>query len=68
MTPNEMLAELQGTKCRCGREKTVGQSFCFPCYMRLPRYLRTALYQKIGHGYEISYESACKLLGAVINV
>jgi hypothetical protein len=62
-TPAEMLAELRGTTCRCGREKDRMKSFCLPCFMRLPRYLRTALYKRIGTGYETAYESAVKILG-----
>jgi len=66
-TPNteEIRAELFGTTCRCGREKKERQSFCFPCYMRLPRYLRTALYKRLGAGYEEMYKSALKLLFGV---
>jgi hypothetical protein len=64
-TTEEIRAELFSTTCRCGREKEARKSFCFPCYMRLPRYLRTALYKRLGAGYEEMYQSALKLLFVV---
>jgi hypothetical protein len=56
------LGVLYSETCQCEREKREGNAFCFKCYIRLPRYLRTALYQPIGNGFEQAYDDSCRQL------
>ncbi len=58
------ITELKSDECQCGRSKKPGLSFCPRCFYLLPPYMRTDLYQKIGHGYEESYDLAVKFLNA----
>jgi hypothetical protein len=55
---NELLQELQGTVCRCGRNKQARQTFCGGCYRALPRAMQLALYRRFGSGYEEAYAAA----------
>jgi hypothetical protein len=62
MTPEEMLEELRGLRCRCGLVKVPRQTFCRKCFYALPPAFRRALYLKFGHGYEDAYTAACSAL------
>lgn len=62
---SQLLKELDSKTCRCGRDKTRQQTFCKPCYWSLPAEMRTALYRRLGHGYEEAYEAAVGYLDAV---
>jgi hypothetical protein len=57
-----LIAELMGVVCRCGKPKARGNTFCRACYLSLPMDARTALYKKIGEGYEDAYQRACEML------
>lgn len=61
-TVDDLLRELAGPLCRCGRPKRTRETFCASCYHRLPTHLRRALYQRIGQGYEEAYEAAIDYL------
>ncbi len=53
-----LVAELQGTACRCGASKKAKQTFCRACYFALPKGQREALYHRVGNGYEAAYAAA----------
>jgi len=57
-----LIAELAGVRCRCGRVKRPGQTFCRPCFYILPRQLRGRLYRRVGDGYEETYTAALRIL------
>lgn len=59
-----LLMELNGEKCRCRRRKKSGYSLCGICYAKLPQDVKTALWRKIGHGYEEAYQKAVEALDA----
>jgi hypothetical protein len=61
----DLLRELAGTTCRCGRPKRGRQTFCLDCYVRLTPPRRRALYSLIGEGYEEAYADAVASLGEV---
>lgn len=54
----ELVEELRGTSCVCGRAKASGNTFCGACYRRLPQDMRRALYRRLGRGYEEAYAAA----------
>lgn len=58
----ELLAELRGTKCQCGKKKQARRTFCARCYYALPGQMRQDLYHLFGHGYEDSYATAMRCL------
>jgi hypothetical protein len=58
-----LVRELAGPVCRCGRPKSARRTFCSRCYYRLPPQLRSALYRRIGEGYEEAYAAAVAALG-----
>jgi len=62
MTPEQMIEELLGLRCRCGGVKVPRQTFCRRCYYALPAEFRRALYLKVGGGYEDAYTAACAAL------
>ena len=62
MTPRELIDELKGVKCRCGKTKIGGRTFCSGCYYSLSTEQRHRLYDLIGQGYEEAYGSACDTL------
>lgn len=62
-TPN-LLEELAGKLCRCGGVKASKQTFCRFCYFKLPKAFRSALYKRVGEGYEEAYDAAVKVLEA----
>lgn len=65
MTPTiNLLAELQGTLCRCGKPKYAFRTFCPSCYRRLPRHFAQALYSAIDAGYSEAYEKCVEFLDA----
>ncbi len=53
-----LIRELRGTICRCGKPKQPKQTFCRACYYALSPDIRTALYRRIGAGYEEAYYTA----------
>lgn len=57
-----LIIEILSTVCRCTRVKRKMNTFCSRCYYKLPQAMRSALYQKIGEGYEESYKSAVAFL------
>lgn len=59
---HELVRELAGNKCFCGKEKTPAQTFCSRDYFLLPSPLRKALYRRVGHGYEEAYKEAREFL------
>jgi len=62
MELNELLEELRGETCRCGKKKVSMQTLCRKDYMSLPPGMRQALYRRVGAGYEEAYEAACEYL------
>lgn len=58
----ELVRELAGNKCFCGKEKTPSQTFCTRDYFLLSSPLRKALYKRVGHGYEEAYKEAREFL------
>lgn len=53
------MDDLKSDKCRpCGGKKKPMNTFCRKCFYRLPKEMRTALYQHIGDGYEAAYNAA----------
>jgi hypothetical protein len=62
MTARELIAELAGTTCRCGKLKSPRQTFCRICYFRLAKEMRDALYNGLGQGYEEAYARATDYL------
>lgn len=57
-----LLEELQGTTCRCGRDKKTKMTFCGRCYHQLPRRIQRSLYKRVGEGYEEAYSTAVEYL------
>ncbi len=65
MTTEEARRDFVSTRCRCARPKSRYQSFCKRCYHRLPRAMKSALYQRfgqIGGSYEEAYARAIDYL------
>jgi uncharacterized OB-fold protein len=60
----DLVRELVGRRCRCGKVKRPRTTFCVSCYNSLPESLQNGLYRRIGNGYEQAYESAAKLIDA----
>ena len=58
----ESLAELQGTKCRCGEMKMAKDTFCCVCYHKLPKRLQRGLYRRLANGYMLYYKAAVRFL------
>lgn len=61
MNTRELIAELKGTVCRCGKAKRSMQTFCQRCYFSLPKELQRRLYDRIGEGYEQAYQDAADI-------
>lgn len=62
MSLQESVDVLKSLKCRCGNDKPYSFALCRKCYSRLSPAIKKALYQKIGFGFEQSYDLACKTL------
>lgn len=58
----ELLDELMGIRCQCGRMKRSKQTFCLKCYRALPLEMQRALYRRFGAGYEEAYAAAVREL------
>jgi hypothetical protein len=58
----KLVRELRGTRCRCGRVKLAGRTFCIACYRALPKDLQTALYHRLSNGYEQAVDNALAFL------
>jgi hypothetical protein len=54
------LVALVVTICHCNRRKKKRMSFCPICYHRLPREMRSALYNR--ESYTAAYDAAVKYL------
>lgn len=54
----DLVRELIGKRCICGRSKRPRATFCLTCYSRLPDLLQGNLYKRIGQGYERAYHAA----------
>lgn len=59
---HELLKELIGGVCRCGRAKRPHETFCKGCYWSLGNNERRALYKRMGEGYEEAYAAAAAFL------
>lgn len=55
---SQLLRELAGATCFCGRKKTGMQTFCGMHYHMLPAEMKSALYKRVGEGYEEAYAAA----------
>lgn len=53
---------LKSEECYCGGTKEKLRSFCYGCYMALPKDLRGNLWVRLRQGYEENYEEACAWL------
>jgi len=62
LTVRELVEELAGDVCRCGKRKKKRQTFCSKCYFSLSASQRADLYNTVGFGYEEAYEAAVKTL------
>lgn len=64
MTPAtiNLVHELLGKVCFCGKPKRPGKLFCFNCFSHLSRSQQAALYRKLDSGYEAAYDEARKAL------
>jgi hypothetical protein len=60
----QLLEELKGGKCRCGKPKISYRTFCGYCFRQLPQDKQKALYRRFGHGYESAYADAVGFLAA----
>lgn len=64
ITTTELIRSLQASVCpACGKHKRRAMSFCGPCFYRLPKPLRDALYLRVGKGYEQAMQDALVNLG-----
>jgi hypothetical protein len=59
----QILHSLSSTHCEgCGNAKNQGKSHCRTCYYKLPKDLRTRLYNGFGKGYEEAFEESLAVL------
>lgn len=58
----ELVEELGGTECQCGRTKKRSTTFCSKCFYSLPKDQQRALYRRLGDGYEEAYAVALATL------
>lgn len=59
MAMHDLVLELKGVVCfACDGAKASMRTFCGACYRSLPPRMRTALYRRLGEGYESAYEEA----------
>jgi hypothetical protein len=55
----QALRELKEIKCAgCGNRKACGNSFCLPCYKKLPLWLQREMYKTFSEGYGEAYSEA----------
>lgn len=54
----QLYAQLASLECFCGNPKEHRRTFCKKCYYRLPPRMRSALYAKLGEGYEQAVDEA----------
>jgi predicted nucleic acid-binding protein len=57
----QIIAELEGQKCQCGRRKAAGAPFCRRCFEKLTDGFRVALSCN-GNMYDAAYLAAAKFL------
>lgn len=62
MSPQDAREVLDRPLCWCGRHKLAGQSLCRKCWLCLDDELRRELREKVGHGFEQSYEHILQML------
>jgi hypothetical protein len=54
-----LLMSLYSEHCpACGGKKKSGNSFCYPCYRRLPPKMQRDLYKQFDDGYAEAHEAA----------
>jgi hypothetical protein len=59
----KLVESLSSTLCpACGRKKKHAQTLCYGCYKSLPQPLKSALYARLGNGYEQSFNDAMRYL------
>jgi len=52
LTHDELIRELNSTRCPCGKRKIPSMTFCQKCYYKLPKPLRNALYLNLSDMHE----------------
>jgi hypothetical protein len=63
ISTEQAIADLGGTTCRgCGGTKRSRMSHCRKCFLKLPQVLRSALYRRVGRGYEEAYTESLAVL------
>lgn len=62
MDTNQAIEILKSKQCRCGKAKGYKTAFCRDCYYALSPGIRKALYNRVGFGFEQSYELAARTL------
>jgi tRNA(Ile2) C34 agmatinyltransferase TiaS len=64
-TKQQLIESLNSTLCpACAGRKKSAQTFCGGCYYDLPNHIRSALYRRIGNGYEQAVNAALVKLDA----
>jgi DnaJ-class molecular chaperone len=64
ITTEQMVESLYSRTCpACGGRKGEQKTFCFECYERLRREKQSALYRRVGAGYESAVRDAMTALG-----
>ena len=54
----ELIRQLAAVECQCSAPTDPRRTFCRKCYYSLPPALRSALYQRLGQGYEQAVDEA----------
>lgn len=63
MDSTELIKSLMSEVCpACDKAKQKRKTFCNKCYFKLPKDQRTALYNRVGDGYEEAFADALKTL------
>ncbi|HSZ58655.1 MAG TPA: hypothetical protein VK797_23505 [Tepidisphaeraceae bacterium] len=64
LTDADLVTSLASEVCpACGSPKFSRKTFCLSDYRRLPKAMRNAVYQKLGHGYFEAVMEAMQYLG-----
>ena len=62
----QILNSLSSTHCEgCGSAKDRSKSHCRTCYFKLPKDLRSRLYNSFGRGYEEVFEESLNVLASL---
>ena len=54
----QLVRQLASFECVCTAAKDPRRTFCRKCYYSLPPRMRSALYQRLGQGYEQAVDEA----------